>query len=153
MATLAPLNWGRVVLSGVIAGFAGAVFFNLFLCALGLLPLHASVLSLWQFAASTAFGKTAYESQAYVWAGLGLLFLAGMGWGIGYSYMAHTKPAINKQPIISGFIFGLIVYVIMQFVLFSVQVLKVPEILTVYLGVLASTVFFGVPVAFVARVK
>lgn len=80
-------------------------------------------------------------------------FCTGVGWGIGYAYMAHTRPAINKQPIISGFIFGVIVYIVMQFVLFSVQALKVPDIMTVYLGILACTVFFGIPIAFVARVK
>ncbi len=153
MATVAPFNWGRIVLSGALAGIAGGICFNLFLYLTSLLPAHASVLSLWQFAASTAFGKSAYSSPSYAWIGLLMLFIAGIGWGIGYAYMAHARPAINKQPVTSGFIFGLIVYIVMQFVLFSVQALKVPDIVSVYLGVLSATVFFGVPIALVARVK
>src|SRR5579862_3193475 len=126
MAFVAPLNWSRILASGALAGIVGGIFFNAFLYFAGLLSAHASVLSLWQFAASTAFGKAAFTSPSYVWIGLALIFAAAVGWAIGYAYMAHSRPAINKQPIISGFIFGAIVYIVMQFVLFSVQALKVP---------------------------
>jgi len=153
MATAFPLNWGRVVLSGVVAGIVGGVCFGVFLYLSSLLPDRASVLSLLQFAASTAFGKAAFSSASYAWIGLAMIFLASIGWSIGYSYMAHTRRAINKQPIISGFIFGLIVYVVMQFVLFSVQALDSPSIMSVYLGILGCTVFGGIPIAFAARVK
>lgn len=153
MAFVAPINWGRIAASGALAGIAGGIGFNLFLYLTSLLPGHASVLADWQFAASTALGKSALSSPAFAWIGIALIFVAGVGWGIGYAYMAHTRPAINKQPIISGFIFGVIVYIVMQFVLFSVRALKVPDIMTVYLGILACTVFFGIPIAFVARVK
>lgn len=153
MASVAPLNWSRIVLRGAPAGIAGGVCFNLFIYLAGLLPAHASVLSLWQFAASTAFGKVALASPSYAWIGLLLIFAASIGWGIGYAYLAQARAAVNKQPIISGFIFGAIVYVVMQFVLFSVQALKVPDIMSVYLGILGCTVFFGVPIALVARVK
>jgi hypothetical protein len=153
MAFVAPLNWSRILMSGAAAGIVGGICFNAFIYLAGLLPAHASVLSLWQFSASTAFGKAAFTSPSYVWIGLVLIFAAAIGWGIGYAYIAHSRPAVNKQPIISGFIFGLIVYIVMQFVLFSVQALKVPDIMSVYLGVLGCTVFFGIPIAFVARVK
>lgn len=153
MATVVPLNWGRIVLSGIIAGITGGICIDLFIYATSLLPAHASILSLWQFVASTAFGKIAYSSTSYAWAGLGMHLITSVAWGTGYAYMAHTRPAINKQPLISGFIFGLIVYGVMQLVLFSVQELKVPDALAVYLSVIAHTVFFGIPVALVARVK
>lgn len=153
MATVAPLNWGRIVLSGALAGIAGGICFDLFLFLTTLLPGHASVFSLWQFAASAALGKGAAASPSSAPIGLALIFAASIGWGIGYAYLAHARPQINKQPFISGFIFGVIVYLVMQFVLFSVQALNVPDIMSVYLGVLGSTVFFGIPIAFVARVK
>ena len=153
MATVAPLNWSRIAVSGALAGIAGGVIFMLFVYVASLLPEHASLVSLWQFTASTAFGKAAYLSTSYAWAGLGMLLAAAGGWGIGYAYLAHTKPVVNKQPLISGFLFGVIVYVVMQFVLFSVQALKVPDAVNVYVDVLATTVFFGIPIAFIARVK
>jgi hypothetical protein len=153
MASVAPLNWGRIVASGALAGIAGGIAFNLCLFLMSLLPAHASVFSAWQFAASAALGKSALSSPSSAWIGIALIFAASIGWGIGYAYLAHTRTAINKQPIISGFIFGVIVYVVMQFVLFSVQALKVPDIMSVYLGVLACTVFFGIPIAAAARVK
>lgn len=153
MATVVPLNWGRIVLSGVLAGIAGGICIDLFIYVTSLLPAHASILSLWQFIASTGFGKVAYTSISYAWVGLAMHFCVSIGWGIGYAYMAHTKPVINRQPLISGFLFGLVVYIVMQFVLFSVQALKTPDAVSVYMGILGHTVFFGIPVAFAARVK
>lgn len=153
MTTDAPINWSRTIASGAAAGVVGGVAFSVFVFLASLLPVHASATTLWQFAASTAFGKTAFTSNAYVWDGVLLVFLAAIGWSIGYAYLARTRQAVNKQPIISGFVFGVVVYLIMQFVLFSVQALSVPSILSVYTGLLGATVFFGIPVAFAARVK
>jgi hypothetical protein len=153
MASVAPLNWGRIVASGALAGIVGGAGFNLCMYLISLLPAHASLLAVWQFAASTALGKSALTSPSSARIGVALIFAASIGWGIGYAYVAQTRPAINKQPLISGFVFGLIVYVVMQFVLFSVQALKVPDIMSVYLGILACTVFFGINIAAIARVK
>ncbi len=114
---------------------------------------HASALSLLQFLASAGFGKPAYTSTSHEWAGVAMHFLVSIGWGIGYAYMAFTKPAIKKNPLISGFIFGLVVYVVMQFALYTVRALGTPDAIELYLTVLAYTVFFGVPVALVARLK
>ncbi len=134
MAFAAPFNWSRIVLSGVLAGIVGGIFFDAFVYLASLVPAHASILSLWQFVASTALGRVAFASASYAWAGAAMHFAVSICWGIGYAYTAQTKPAINKQPLISGFIFGLVVYVVMQFVLFSVQALKVPDLLSVYVG-------------------
>lgn len=153
MATALPLNWGRIVLSGVLAGIVGGITIDLFIYLTNLLPAHASMLSFWQFIASTGFGKVAYTSTSYAFAGLIMHFCVSIAWAIGYAYMARTKPIINKQPLISGFIYGLVVYVVMQFVLFSVQALKTPDAVSVYMGVLAHTVFYGIPVAYLARAK
>jgi hypothetical protein len=153
MATTASLHWGRIVLSGVLAGIIGGICIDLFLFLASALPAHESILSLWQYEASTALGKVALSSASYAWIGLALHLAAAIGWGIGYAYLANTQTAINKQPLISGFLFGFVVYVVMQVVLFTVQPFKIPDPFAVYLGMLAATVFFGIPVAFVARVK
>jgi len=153
MSTPYPLSWGRIALSGVLAGVAGGISIDAFIYLTSLLPTHASILSLWQFIASTAFGKAAYTSSSYAWAGACMHFVVSIAWASGYAYVAQSKPAVSKQPLLSGLLFGLVVYVVMQFVLFSAQALKVPDALSVYLGVVAHTVFFGIPVAYVARMK
>jgi hypothetical protein len=153
MATTVPLNWGRIVLSGVLAGLAGGVCIDLFVYATSLLPAHTSAPSLLQFFASAGFGKVAYTSTSSAWAGLAMHFVISVGWGIGYAYMAYAKPSINKNPLISGFLYGVVVYFVMLLVYYAVQALKMPDALEVYLSVIAHTVFFGVPIALVARVK
>jgi uncharacterized membrane protein YagU involved in acid resistance len=153
MATTVPLNWGRIVLSGILAGIAGGICIDLFIYLISLPSAHTSVLSLWQFIASAGFGRLASTSATHPWAGVATHFLVSIGWGIGYAYIAQTRPATNKNVLISGFVYGLVVYVVMQFVLYTVQALKTADALELYIGVLAYTVFFGVPISLVARVK
>lgn len=139
------------MLSGIYAGVVGGICIDAFIYLTSLLPAHAGIFSLWQFVASTAFGKIAFTSTVYAWIGLAMHLLTSIGWATGYAYMLQSTPTITKRPLLSGFVFGLVVYVVMQFVLFSVQALRVPDALGVYLGVTAHTIFFGIPVALVAR--
>jgi hypothetical protein len=150
MASRLSVNWAGIARAGILAGIAGCIAFVLFVYLTSLLPVHASILAIGAAAASDAMGKSGASSPA-----IGFVFLlaAAIGWAVAYAYLAHTRPIVNKKPLVSGFIFGAVVYVVMQFVLFSVQALKVPDVLSVYLGLLAATVFFGIPVAAVARVR
>jgi hypothetical protein len=134
---------------GALAGVVGGIFIDAFLYAASLAPHHASIISLWQFVASSAFGKIAYTSLSYAWAGLAMHFIVSIAWGIGYSYLSETQAAINRSPVFSGLMFGLIVYVVMQLALASVGLLVINSGAQVAITICAHTVFFGVPVALV----
>jgi hypothetical protein len=153
LATTVPWNWGRIVLSGFLSGLVGGVFFDAFVAIVGLLPAHASTLSLAQIVASAGFGRPAYLSTSSALAAIALHFLMSVGWGIGYAFTASTHQAINKNPVISGFFFGIVVYVVMLLVFYTLQSFKTTDPLDVYVSVVAYTVFFGVPIALIARVK
>ncbi len=99
---------------GIASGIVGGLLIDLFIYFTSLAPHHAGILGLWQFIASSAFGTVAYTSTGYAWAGLAMHALVSMAWGVGYSYLSQTQQAVNKMPIISGLVFGLIVYVVMQ---------------------------------------
>ena len=149
MATVTRLSWRRIVLRGVFAGVVGAVLFDAFIYAGVLAPSHASILSLWQFVASSAFGKVAFTSAGYAWAGLAMHAVVSIAWGIGYAYLSETQPAVNVRPIVSGILFGIVVYVVMQLALATVGLLKITSAAQVPLGVCARTIFFGLPIALV----
>lgn len=149
MATLPRLNWGRIVLRGIIAGVAGGILFDAFQYATTVLPSHSSIFALWQFVASSAFGSVAYTSAAYAWAGLGMHIVVSIAWGIGYSYLSETQTAVNAVPLFSGVLFGLIVYVVMQLALATVGLLKITSGSQVLLAICAHTIFFGLPVAMI----
>lgn len=149
MATVVPLNWGRIITRGVAAGVCGGILIELFVYFTRLAPEHTSILSFWQYIASSAFGKAAYTSTSYAWIGLGLHAATSIAWGIGYAYLSDVQPAVNARPILSGILFGLVVYVAMQIVLESVGLLVIKNGAQIGYGVLEHTVFFGVPVALV----
>jgi hypothetical protein len=149
MASALPLNWSRIVLRGLLAGIAGGFLIDLFIYATSLMPQHASILGLWQFVASSAFGKIAYASTSYAWAGLAMHTVVSIAWGIGYAYISETQQAVNASPVLSGLIFGMVVYVVMQLALSSVGLLKITGGMQVVLAIVAHTIFFGLPVALV----
>jgi hypothetical protein len=151
MASVVRLNWSRIVLHGVIAGIVGGILIELFLYIAQLLPAHTSAIAAWQFIASTAVGKVAFTSASYAWLGLAMHFCVSIAWAIGYNYLAKTQRSINGQPVISGLVFGLVVYVVMQLVLFSVQLLTITSVRQIVVGIIAHTVFFGLPVAMTTR--
>lgn len=149
MASALPLDWSRIVLRGIASGIVGGLLIGLFIYFTNLAPHHAGILGLWQFIASSAFGTLAYSSTGFAWVGLTMHALVSIGWGVGYSYLSQTQQAVNKTPIISGLVFGLTVYVVMQLALATVGLLKITSGMQVVLAIVAHTFFFGLPVALV----
>lgn len=125
-----PLDWRQIVLRGTLAGLAGAIVFGLFL-----------------YAAATRAARPGSPSAEYVL----LYFGACLAWGFGYVYLARTNPNLDRLPALSGIVFGVVVYVVVQLVLYSVNVMPAESAWQVALGMVATCLFFGLPVALVSR--
>lgn len=135
------------MLRAAVAGTVGAVTIDLFLYLATVLPHDGSMISVWQFIASTAFGKVAFASASYAWVGLLMHFIVSIAWAAGYGYLAVTQPGVAARPVISGLVFGFIVWGIMQLVLYTVQALHIDSFADAIVSIIAHTVFFGLPVA------
>lgn len=149
MASVAHVDWGRVVLRAIFAGIVGGITLDLFLYVATVLPQHGSMISVWQFIASTAFGKVAFTSLSYAWIGLLMHGVISIAWAVGYGYLAVTQPGVASRPVISGIVYGFVVWGIMQLVLYTVQALHINTFTDAILGIVAHTIFFGLPVALV----
>ena len=123
MSTLS-LDWRGIAWRGSAAGLSGGLLFGIFV----------------------------YPVIARPSAGFIALYAAVcLAWGIGYAYLAHTRAQLNTLPIVSGLVYGLVAYVVMQLVLYSVAAERVATALEVAYGGLASCLFFGLPAALVTR--
>jgi hypothetical protein len=149
MASVARVQWGPVVLRAIVAGIAGGITLDLFLYLATVLPHHGSMIAVWQFIASTAFGKAAFTSASYAWIGLLIHFVVSIAWAAGYGYLAVTQPGIAARPVISGLVYGFVVWCVMQMVLYSVQALHINTFADALLNIIGHTVFFGLPIALV----
>ncbi len=76
--------------------------------------------------------------------------LIGAGWGVGYAYIAARTPQVRARPLTSGIVFGIVVLLWMQFVEIAANIYTLPTSLELLNLFIAHTLFFGVPVAFVA---
>jgi hypothetical protein len=124
------LDWRRIALRGAAAGCLGGVILGLLLLAAGSGRHMGTV----QFAEFVAF----YAAVC-------------IGWGIGYVYLAATRPQINRLFALSGLTFGAVVYVVTQLALYGIAAEQTHTAQQVGFGILATCLFFGLPVALAAR--
>ena len=140
-------------MQAIVAGLAGGALIELYLWITTILPAHGSMLAFWQWIASTVFGKAALTQPRYAAAGLVIHALVSIGWGGGYAYLAATAPAATRRWIVSGLVYGLIVYTIMQTILLADNNFTYPPTPNAFLNAVAAhAVFFGLPVAYVVHV-
>ncbi len=125
-------EWGRIAITGAAAGAAGGILF-------GLVYFPAAV-------RRPPAGPQAAEYAA-------LYAAACLAWGIGYAYLAAGQPQVNRFPVLSGLSFGVVVYVVTQLVLYGIAAEQIHTAQQVAFGLGATSLFFGLPVAFIARLS
>lgn len=141
-----------LAIPGAIAGLAGAVLIDIYLLVTLVAVGHlTTVAGFYQFVASGALGKAAYGNPNATLLGIAVHFAVGIGWGIGYAYIAARTPQLRSQPAISGVVFGLLVMLAMQFVEVAANIYVLPNTVLFFNGVIAHVVFFGLPVAYIVR--
>ena len=146
------MNVRRLLVAAIPAGLLGAVTIDVYLWVTTVVPTHGSMLPTWEFIASTVIGKIAFTNSSYAWLGLFMHVCVSIGWAGGYTYMALTQPFINRRWPISGLVYGVVVYFLMQVVLLVDNNFRYPDSLTLFFNALiAHTIFFGLPVAYVVH--
>lgn len=97
------------LLTGALAGLAAAVVFDLFNMVWGG-ALHQGM-------DEAIFGAFAGADPV---TRLMYVLIIPIAWGIGYVYLSRSQPQVLRRPIISGIVYGLVVYVVIQVMLLSV---------------------------------
>ncbi len=142
------IEWRGVIVRAVAAGIAGGILIDMYGWLTIILPQHGSIVSLWQWIASTVIGKVAFTSTAFAWFGLLVHFIVSIAWAGGYAYLASERQFMNDRWIISGLVYGLVVYLFMQLILLGDGNLKPPATPNDFINALVMhSVFFGLPVA------
>ena len=145
MSTLTLQRFGRPqAYEAIIGGLIAGVIVDAFLFATGTLSWPRS----YTFIASTLVGKAALGSNAYVPLGIAIHFAISAGWGAVFGIVAQRYRAVLAHPFISGITFGIVVTIVMQLLLTAIGVSRAPQSAgQVIIGLVAHTVFFGVPIA------
>ena len=155
MATRTRLDWARIVVQAIGAGIAGVVVLDLYLYVSSVLPAHGTQEQMWQWIASVAIGPIALTNPSYAWLGALVDLVVGTAWAGGYAYFAQQQPFVNASWLISGLMYGLIVYIFMQVLLLGAHAFVWPPTPAQFVNqIIARMLFFGVPVAYtVARLS
>lgn len=145
---------GDLLVPGAIAGFAGAILIDIYLVVTLVFIAHvATITSFYQFVASAALGPAAYANAGAAYLGVAVHFAVGIGWGIGYAYVAAGTPWVRERPIVSGAVFGLVVMVAMQLVEVVGKIYVLPNSGAFLNAVIAHTLFYGIPVAALVKAR
>jgi hypothetical protein len=136
------------ILRSLAAGLVGGVVVELYLFAAGL----ASWPGTYQWIASTLVGPRAFTASGYLWLGLALHALVSLGWALAYGLVATWRPRLAAHRVAGGLAFGIAVFVAMQVLLAALDAWALPSATALVHGIVAHTLFFGVPVALIATV-
>jgi len=135
---------------GSVAGFAGAMLIAAYSIATIVFGLHAATTgTFFRYIASAALGKAAYTAPGADLLGAAVHVAVGLGWGIGYAYVAARTPQVRARPLTSGIVFGILVMLAMQLVEVAANIYTLPNSLTLLNEFIAHTVFFGIPIAYI----
>ena len=142
-------SWA-VLVGGTTAGTLDILFAISFAAYNGLPPAR-----LLQTVASGVLGAAAF-SRGLSAAALGLALHFGMSylWAGVFLLAARRLPTLVRQPVLSGILFGVAVFLTMRLVVLPLSAFPYPVTfrpLATTLDLLSHTLLFGVPIALAAR--
>jgi hypothetical protein len=139
--------------TAILAGIAGAVLIDLYL-SITLPILHLGTpLTLSQWDASNALGRDAFRGGISTAAiGFAMHLCVSIAWGIAFTFAATRIAWIRAHVLPAGFLFGLLVMAVMAFLVVPLGHAShpAPPLIGLINNVIAHTVFFGMPVAWIA---
>jgi hypothetical protein len=150
--TRPPRSWiGRFVSSALVAGALDITYAVVFsYVRSGVAPRR-----ILQSVASGLLGRAAYDGGTPTAAlGLALHFLIAFIITAIYFAVASTQPWLTRRPLITGALYGLVVYLVMNLVVIPLSAIGTrphPSTMTLVTGVLVHMFFIGVPIAVGAR--
>ena len=139
-----------IVVGGSIAGALDILFAISYAGYQGVAPVR-----LLQTVASGLLGEAAFSGGiATAAAGLFLHFAMAFAWAGIFVAAARRSPILNRQPVLSGILFGVVVFFTMRLVVLPLSAFPYPvsfKSLGAVLDLLSHTLLFGVPIAFATR--
>jgi predicted membrane-bound dolichyl-phosphate-mannose-protein mannosyltransferase len=138
--------------AGIVAGIAGGILIDLFFLATAVASgssLGAAIAGLYDFVASAAIGRAAVTHPGSgIPLGIVLHFCVSIGWALGYVYLARSQRQLVRRPVVSGLVFGAIVFLFMSVTLVAAGLSEHPAS-AIAIGLIGHVVFYGLPVALV----
>jgi uncharacterized membrane protein YagU involved in acid resistance len=139
-----------VLVGGSIAGALDILFAIVFAGYNGMPPSR-----LLQTVASGLLGEAAFSGGlGSAVAGLLLHFAMAYAWAALFVVAARRLPMLVRQPVLSGIVFGVVVFFFMRLVVLPLSAFPYPvtfKPLGTVLDLLSHTLLFGVPIALATR--
>jgi len=139
-----------VLVGGCIGGLLDIVFAISWAGFNGVAPAR-----LLQTVASGLLGNSAFEGGIPIaFLGLALHFGMSLLWASVFLMLARRSPKITLHPVVSGVLFGVIVFFVMRLIVLPLSAFPGPvsfKLLSTVLDLLSHTFLFGLPIALAAR--
>lgn len=139
-----------ILLGGAAAGTLDLIYAFVVYGALGV-----STLAICQSIASGLLGQASYDGGMQT-GGLGVVLHFAMACIMAAVFVLASRswPVLLKKPVMSGFVYGLVLFFVMNYVVVPLSAAypgNLPSGWLIIGTVFTHTVFVGIPIAFVAR--
>ena len=142
------------IVTGVIAGLVGGALIDAYsFVAIFVLTGTLNVVREYQYTAASFLGPSALGSASAAWFGVAAHFAISIAWGLGYVYVAARRPQLGANALLSGFVYGTVVYLLALLFNLAAGTKNAPEMTTLGNALIGHTVFFGIPIALIARAR
>jgi hypothetical protein len=143
-------SWGHtIVLGGLTVGVLDCIAAMVNAGIRGVTPDRV-----WQYVASSLVGPSAFElGYSTVALGLGIHFGVAFGVATAYYILARLIPALIRNAVISGIIYGTVVYFAMAYAIVPFTLVRQGQFNWYGLisGLIIHTLFVGLPVALITK--
>ena len=150
MTIMQRSGWLAVLVGGFVGGALDILFAISFAAYNGMPPVR-----LLQVVASGALGKSAYTGGVPVAIlGLVLHFAMSFAWAALFLLARRSMSALTRHPLLSGGVFGVIVFLVMRLVVLPLSAFPHPvsfKPLAASLDLLSHIFLFGIPIALAVR--
>lgn len=142
-----------MIRAAVLAGIVGNIAISIYLSIALPVFFHTAPILLFQWDDSNIVGDVAFSGGlGSAMLGLFFDFIVAIVWGALYAFLYRAVPLVRRSTFASGLIFGAFVMLVMFAVVVPLghahQSNKLPSLID---GLVAHTVFFGLPVALTVR--
>jgi hypothetical protein len=140
----------RVLAAGLVAGTLDIAF----ACVFWAIKSDVPVVRILQSVAAGLVGRASYEGgEATAALGLALHYLIALSMSLVYYLVARRWQVLWRQPLLCGAVYGLLVYVIMNYLVvpLSAAAPGSKDPLWVILSIAAHVLLIGIPIALIVR--
>jgi hypothetical protein len=139
---------------GILAGLLAALLIDAYRLGVDAFAHGTEVVEHhYRHVAAAVIGAGAFALPGAAYLGVAIHVVVSVAWAVGFASVALQAPQVVRRPILSGAVFGVVVYITMQLIEYFAGTAHPVTPAGIFAQLVAHTIFFGIPLALVVDAR